>query len=75
MNLEVMTGLAIHLLQEVIVKEVVAQVNHLLHRLPAEVVVGHQVVVITHQVVVIPQEAVAILQEAAIVHQEVEGKF
>lgn len=69
-----MTGPAIHLLQEEIAKEAVAQVIHLLHHLPVEVVADHQVV-ITHQVAAILQEAAAILQVEAIVHQEVEGKF
>lgn len=63
-----MTGPAIHLLQEEIAKEAVAQVIHLLLHLPVEVVADHQVAAI-------PQEAAAILQVEAIVHQEVEGKF
>ena len=70
-----MTGLAIHLLQEVIAKEAVALVlQHLLLPL-VEVVAVHQVVAIHPEVAAALQVEVVIPLVEIIAHREVEGKF
>ncbi len=73
MSQEVMTGQAIHLLQEV-KAEAAARAIHLLHHPPVEVVAVHQVA-ITLQVVVVHLVAAAILQVEVIAHQEVAGNI